>query len=107
MQRNEFYPIEWAQISKDIREACGWRCLACDKQCRRPGEMWLGWEYTLTLAHISQEYDTPVITVAALCLPCHFNMDRHYSWWSRRRHAYIRQRIAGQLGLLLDAKVIA
>lgn len=97
--RGEDYPVNWAIIAREVKEANNWRCLCCDKLCRRPGEMFLGWQYTLTVAHISQVYDAPVITVAALCLPCHLKMDAPYSWWARRRHLRIRRQRAGQLEL--------
>lgn len=94
---SEHYPVDWPHIARSIKEACGWRCTQCDKLCRRPGELWLGWEYTLTIAHLDQCYDTPIVTVAALCVPCHLKLDAPYSWWARRRHAHVRRRLAGQL----------
>lgn len=91
------YPEDWPAVARSIKEACGWRCLQCGKQCRRPGEMWLGWEYQLTVAHLDQCYDGPVVNAAALCVACHLKHDAPYGWVARRRHAYIRRQMAGQL----------
>lgn len=93
------YPQGWAQLSREIRELCDWRCQACGKLCRRPGEFYLGWEYELTVAHLDQCYDGEVVTVAALCALCHFRMDAPFVWWARRRHERIRRALAGQLEL--------
>lgn len=95
--QNEQYPVNWPDVARQIKEACGWRCLCCGKLCRRPGEMFLGWEYQLTVAHLDQCYDEPVVTVAALCIRCHFQLDAPLSWWARHRHARIRRWKAGQL----------
>lgn len=99
MQRNEIYPQDWPTIAYAIKEACAWRCSICNKQCRRPGELNLGWEYVLTVAHITQEYDADVVQVQPLCIPCHLRHDAPLSWWARRRHMHIRRRLAGQLQL--------
>lgn len=101
------YPVDWRDIARAIKEAAEYKCQVCDQQCRRPGELNLGWQYALTVAHWDRDYDSPEVFCMALCVRCHFQHDAPHSWQSRRRRAYIRQRIAGQLGLLLDAKVIA
>lgn len=95
------YPNNWPQLSREIRELCNWRCQACDKQCRRPGEFYLGWQYELTLAHLTQHYDAESITVAALCLPCHLKYDAGFAWVARRRHEHVRRLLAGQLTIPL------
>lgn len=91
------YPNNWHEIAYEIKEACGWRCTQCDKLCRRPGELNLGWQYTLAVAHITQDYDAPIVQVQPLCVPCHLKHDAPYSWWARRRHMRIRRWQAGQL----------
>lgn len=101
IKRNELYPHDWRQLSREIREACGWQCTQCGKQCRRPGELYLGWEYILTVAHICQDYDAPAVQLAALCLPCHLLYDAGHSWIARHRHIRLRRRVAGQLLLEL------
>lgn len=63
--------------------------------------MWLGWEYQLTVAHITQDYDAAVVQVAVLCAPCHFKHDSPLVWLARRRHERVRRRVAGQLEIIL------
>lgn len=96
----EFYPADWPQIALAVKSACDWRCMACGKQCRRPGELNLGWQFTLTCAHLSSEYDNEVVTVAALCVPCHLRLDAPFVWVARRRRERMRRQLAGQLTLL-------
>lgn len=95
--RNSLYPIDWQTIAREIKESVGYKCLACGRQCRRPGQFYLGWEYELTCAHICQDYSAPVVYVAALCLPCHLKHDAPYSWVARLRRKRLRQQAAGQL----------
>lgn len=95
------YPVEWRTIAREIKETCGYRCQQCDRQCRRPGEFWLGWDYELTVAHISQDYEAEAVTVAALCVRCHLIYDAPHSWLARQRWARQRRRNAGQLEISL------
>lgn len=94
-----FYPADWPTLTREIKEANGYVCLGCQRQCRRPGEMWLGWEYELSCAHICQDYEAEAVYVAALCLPCHLRFDAPHSWIARRRRNRLRQHIAGQLDI--------
>lgn len=74
----ERYPVNWKEISFFIRDACGWQCLKCGKQCRRPTEPFRGHTYTLTVAHLEppdHAPDAPEVYVAALCAPCHLAQD--------------------------------
>lgn len=93
------YPQNWADIAYEIKEANHWRCAACDKQCRRPGEAWRGWANTLTVAHYDHCYECPEVFAVALCAPCHLLHDAPFSWLSRRRHERLRRHMAGQLTL--------
>jgi hypothetical protein len=94
-----FYPNEWDIIACEIKVANNWRCQSCDRQCRRPGEFYLGWEYELTVAHLCQDYEGEAVNVAALCGPCHLAYDASHSWIARLRWHRWRQRQAGQLEL--------
>jgi hypothetical protein len=94
------YPLQWQEIAATVKAANDYRCQACNKQCRRPGELNLGWEYKLTLAHTTQDYDADVVCVSPLCLPCHLKFDSPLVWVARRRQR-LRQRLAGQLALAL------
>lgn len=88
------YPVDWERLAREIKEANHYCCAECGKQCRRPGEFWLGWEYELTVAHWDHEYDDAAIFVACLCVRCHLRHDCRHSWRARRRNA-------GQLTLSL------
>lgn len=94
------YPYDWSKIAYAVKSGNHWRCQACNKQCRRPGEMYLGWEYELTVAHICQDYDAEAVCVAALCLPCHLAYDARHSWIARQRQMRARMERAGQLVLI-------
>jgi hypothetical protein len=100
------YPGDWLEIAYIVKAANNWRCMECQRQCRRPGELYLGWEYTLTVAHLDGGYEDEVTTVAALCVPCHFAYDCDDSWVARRRRLRWRLRDAGQLILPLKAPSI-
>lgn len=87
-------------IAQAVKEANDWRCQACGKKCRSPGELFLGWQFTLTCAHLTPDYDSEVITVAALCVACHLRLDSPWVWVARRRQQRLRRQRAGQLTLL-------
>lgn len=91
------YPDDWSKIAYAVKEACGWQCQVCGRQCRRPGEFNLGWEYTLTVAHWHHDYHSPTAFVVACCIRCHFRHDAKHSWQARRRAERYRQRMCGQL----------
>ena len=94
------YCHNWREVATAIKQACGWQCQVCGKQCQRPGELPLGWQYTLTVAHWNQhDYDAPTAFVVACCVPCHFRHDAPFVWHARRRAERYRQRLAGQLTL--------
>lgn len=97
---SEHYPPNWPEIAAEIKAACNYVCQECGKQCRRPGEFYLGWEYELTVSHYDHVYDAPEIFCVALCIPCHFLHDCRHSWAARMRWQRLRQRQAGQLFLL-------
>lgn len=98
------YPPEWKVIARQIKEACDWRCLACDKQCRRPGEFYLGWDFELTVSHYDGDYHSSEIYCVAMCARCHFKHDAPFVWESRRRIDRLRQVIAGQLDMFVAGR---
>lgn len=100
---SEHYPAGWPDIAREIKEACDWCCLECGKQCRRPGEFYLGWEYELAAAHICQDYEGEAVNVAALCGRCHLAFDAGHSWIARQRRERWRRGQAGQLMIGLNA----
>lgn len=99
--KNALYPDNWADIAYMIKDANGWCCMQCGRQCRRPGELNLGWEYVLTVAHICQGYEASAVYVAPLCLPCHLLFDAPHSWLARQRRLRWRRHVAGQLNFTL------
>ena len=98
--RNRFqYPSDWREAALALKEICGWCCMECGIQCRKPGEKFDGWERTLTVAHYFHDYTGPEIYVACLCLKCHFAHDASHSWKARQRAYRLRAWMAGQLTL--------
>lgn len=98
--KSAFYPVDWPIIAREVKEANGYICQECDCQCRRPGEMWIGWEYELTVSHYFHDYDSAEVFCAALCAPCHFAHDAKFSGQARLRWRRLRQQLAGQLALI-------
>lgn len=90
------YPADWKQIALEVKEAAGWRCQQCGKQCRKPGEGLetpgrSGHQYTLTVHHKNHRpEDCSVENLIALCAPCHLRADA--PWHAERR----RRRKEGQ-----------
>lgn len=97
MRMIDLYPHDWAAIAYAVKEANGWRCQECDKQCSRPGEFYTGAVNVLTVAHADTDYTTEAVTVWALCAPCHLRYDAQFSHMFRRRYERERQRLAGQM----------
>lgn len=83
----DLYPVDWAELAHEIKDANHWQCGECHLQCRRPGEFWLGWWYELTVSHYDREYDVEAVFVVPLCRKCHFLHDAAHSWRARRRNA--------------------
>ena len=99
---NDFYPCDWKEIARDIKASAGYICQECGRQCRRPGEMYLGWEYEMHVAHYDQVYSAPEVFCVALCAPCHFLHDCRHAWLARWRWERVRRWQAGQA--MLDLK---
>lgn len=47
------YPDDWQEIATNVKNATGWKCQKCGKQCRFPGEEFDTHKRTLTVAHIN------------------------------------------------------
>lgn len=70
------YPDDWDEIAVRIKEAAGWKCEKCDRQCRWPGEPFDTHRRTLTVAHINHvESDCRDENLVALCPACHLEYD--------------------------------
>ena len=79
------YPANWKQIAAAVKEAAGWRCQQCGKQCRRPGEKLDTHQRTLTVHHIDhQPENCEPANLIALCAPCHLRADAQHHAESRK-----------------------
>lgn len=75
--KRERYPKDWNEIATTVKEAAGWKCDLCGKQCRRGREgAFEAHKLTLTVAHVNHvEADCRPENLAALCAPCHLAYD--------------------------------
>lgn len=79
------YPDDWDDIATAIKEAAGWRCEHCGKQCRRPDEPFDTHKRTATVAHLNHcEADCRPENLACLCAPCHLAYDAPHKRLTRR-----------------------
>ena len=80
------YPENWKEIARSVKEAADWRCQACGKQCRRPGEAFDTHRRTLTVAHLNHTpADCRHENLRALCAPCHLRYDAEHHAATRRK----------------------
>ena len=81
------YPKNWEQIAFEIKEAAGWKCEECGKQCRKPGEQFDTHRNTLTVAHMNHiPEDVSKGNLKALCAPCHLRYDaKHHAETRKKR----------------------
>ncbi len=75
------YPENWKEIALGIKEAAGWICEMCGKQCRRPGEPFDTHKRTATVAHLNHvENDCRPENLRCWCAPCHLRYDaKHHA----------------------------
>lgn len=79
------YPDDWESIARGVKEHAGWKCQACGKQCRKPGEPFTTHRNTLTVAHMNhQPADCRPENLKALCAPCHLRYDAQHHAETRR-----------------------
>ena len=70
------YPPDWISIATAVKDAAGWRCEKCGRQCRFPGEKFDTHVRTLTVAHINHvTMDCRGENLVALCPKCHLAYD--------------------------------
>lgn len=80
------YPANWKELALSVKEAAGWRCMACGKQCRRTGEPFETHRNTLTVHHVDHiPENCSRENLIALCAPCHLKADAQHHAESRRR----------------------
>ena len=79
------YPDNWDDLAFAIKDAAGWKCEACGKQCYRPGEKHKDTRKTATVAHIVPvEFggNDPNNLLCA-CSVCHLKYDNERRKWQR------------------------
>lgn len=80
------YPENWKQIAAEVKEAAGWRCQQCGKQCRRPGEKLDTHRRTLTVHHKDHRPENSERgNLIALCAPCHLKADAQHHAETRKQ----------------------
>ena len=106
----DLYPKNWNTIAFDIKEAAGWKCQDCGKECRRKGESHFDFiqriqtnrvsecpivaeyvqhpqRWTLTVAHLNHRpEDCRPENLKALCAPCHCRYDLKAMAIKKRLH---------------------
>jgi len=59
-----------------LKQACGWQCQMCHKQCYRPGERARSKKKVLTVHHINGDTRNDKLTnLIALCAECHLRIE--------------------------------
>ncbi len=90
MQR-ELYPPDWEKIALAVKEAAGWKCEGCGKQCRKPGEPFDTHKRTLTVSHADHNpANCAKENLKALCAPCHLRYDAQHHADTRKRGKNMR-----------------
>lgn len=85
------YPANWKEIATAVKDAAGWKCEECGKQCRKPGEPFDTHRRTLTVHHIDHVPENcDPSNLIALCAPCHLKADKEHHAETRRRHTASR-----------------
>ena len=75
--KRELYPADWKAIAEAKKEAVGWICEDCGKQCRKPEEPFDTHSRTLTVHHIDEDPgNCSPENLIALCAPCHLRRHR-------------------------------
>lgn len=73
------YPPDWDAIALAVKNAAGWICEDCGKQCRRPGEPFDTHRRTMSVHH--RDHNPPNVdrsNLVALCSGCHLRLDAPY-----------------------------
>ncbi|NGM16968.1 hypothetical protein GMI70_02920 [Eggerthellaceae bacterium zg-893] len=81
----ERYPKNWLKITLGVKQAAGWKCEECGRQCRGPGDPFDTHKPTLIVHHkdhVPENWDPS--NLIALCAPCHLRADARHSAETRR-----------------------
>lgn len=78
------YPDDWKEIARSVKEAAGWKCEPCGKQCYFPDEKVEDTRKVLTVAHVNHdESDCRPENLVAACSVCHLQYDNERRRWQR------------------------
>ena len=95
----KLYPPDWKAIAQRIKDAAGWKCQHCGKQCRKPGERFDSHTRTLTVSHLNHDpADCREENLRALCAPCHLRYDRHHHAETRKKRLHGQEQGGSQTG---------
>ncbi len=77
------YPKNWKALALSVKEAAGWKCQCCGKQCYRPGERPENLTRSEWTANILQVHHRDFNcsnncsnNLTSLCSACHLNVHR-------------------------------
>ena len=77
------YPKNWNSLALAVKEAAGWKCQCCGKQCYRPGERperLTRSEWTANILQVHHRdfncFNNLSNNLIALCSTCHLNVHR-------------------------------
>ena len=77
------YPDNWKELALSVKEAAGWKCQCCGKQCYRPGERPENLSRSQWSADILQVHhrnhnpaENQLSNLQCVCAACHLNIHR-------------------------------
>lgn len=86
------YPANWKEIATAVKDAAGWKCQHCGKQCYKPNEKCENRRNVLTVHHkdhVPENCDPS--NLIALCAPCHLAADKEHHAETRKRRTRARK----------------
>ncbi|NPV54540.1 MAG: HNH endonuclease [Firmicutes bacterium] len=97
--KRHFYPDNWGEISRSVRERSGWKCEWCGAEARKPHPV-TGSVVVLTVAHLDHDpTNNDPENLRALCQLCHNRHDMPIRAWNRKyKPASNQLKLGGQDG---------
>jgi 5-methylcytosine-specific restriction endonuclease McrA len=96
--KREKYPDNWDEIAAAIKEATGWKCQSCGKQCYLPGVKVSDTRFVLTVAHVNHvESDCRPENLVAACSVCHLRYDAERKRWQQMAKKRIKSEANNEL----------
>lgn len=82
--KRELYPPNWDEIAYEVKDAAGWKCEPCGRQCYLPGEKVTDTRNVATCAHINHdESDCRPENLVCACSVCHLRYDNERRRWQK------------------------